>query len=125
MDPATGEMLHCSAGHPPALLVRADGRVERLSEGGLPLGLFPEAEYGVGRAVLEHGDRLVLHTDGITEAAPGPGRDPVFGSERLVEAMRGATGADAACGAILAALDAFVDGTPLRDDATLVVVARR
>jgi serine phosphatase RsbU (regulator of sigma subunit) len=48
----------------------------------------------------------------------------VFGSERLIAAMASTAGAAAGCQAIIAALDAFVDGAPLRDDATLVVVAR-
>ena len=124
IDPTTGETLHCSAGHPPAIVVRADGSIERLVDGGLPLGLFPDATYRHGSIVLGVGDRLVLYTDGITEASPGPGREPIFGSERLIAAMQGTDDAVGACRAIIAALDAFVAGAPLRDDATLVVVAR-
>ena len=124
IDPTTGETLHCSAGHPPALVVRADGSIERLVDGGLPLGLFADATYQHGSTVLGIGDRLVLYTDGITEASPGPGREPIFGSERLVAAMKDTDDAASACRAIIAALDAFVAGAPLRDDATLVVVAR-
>jgi serine phosphatase RsbU (regulator of sigma subunit) len=57
-----------NAGHNPPILLRADGRVERLETGGLILGILPEQEYEQETVTLQRGDVLVLFTDGITEA---------------------------------------------------------
>lgn len=126
VDPSTGETIHSSAGHPPVIVLRRDGSVERLVEGGVPLGLFPDSGYRSGTTTLAPGDRLLFHTDGITEASPGPGRDPTFGAERLIAAARSVAtgGAAATCEAIIRDVDAFTAGARLRDDATLVVVEK-
>jgi serine phosphatase RsbU (regulator of sigma subunit)/PAS domain-containing protein len=57
-----------SAGHPAALLVRPDGRIRALDGGGLPLGIFADAEPGIQRFTLEPGEVLFLFTDGLTSA---------------------------------------------------------
>ena len=114
------------AGHPAVLLLRASGEVIRLDEGGLPLGLFPEADYGESTATLEPGDRLVLYTDGVAEAAPEGRRDDQFGEERLIDAVRSAEpDARKACEAIFHELASFTRGAALKDDATAVVAVRR
>jgi hypothetical protein len=51
--------------------VRADGTVERLAAGGAVLGVFPDGTYEQGRVAMLSGDRLILFTDGITEARDG------------------------------------------------------
>jgi serine phosphatase RsbU (regulator of sigma subunit) len=68
LDPATHRMCYSNAGHNPPLVVRADGRLEKLETGGLLLGIFPMATYEEGQLQLEPGDILVLFTDGVTEA---------------------------------------------------------
>src|SRR5256886_5741589 len=60
-----------SAGHPPAVVLRSDGRVLMTSGGGLPLGLFPEAEPATQELALDDGDILFLYTDRVAQA-PGP-----------------------------------------------------
>ena len=80
-DTDEGTLTYANAGHYPPILVRADGRVERLAVGGPVLGVFPSADYEQGRVALESGDRLVLFTDGITEVTP-PGADGDNGSIR-------------------------------------------
>ena len=80
LDPATGRLDYCSAGHPPALLLHADGRIESLSEGGTLLGVLPDASFDEARVELGAGDTLLVYSDGILEA-----RDPSdqeFGRER-------------------------------------------
>ena len=52
LDPATGVVNYCSAGHPPALLLRANGELELLSEGGMLLGVVPGTPYTSGRFEL-------------------------------------------------------------------------
>ena len=75
--------------------------------------------------MLPPGGRLVLYTDGIVEASPPEGREPYFGTDRLIEAARDQRGtAESACIGIFAHVDEFTRGAALRDDATLVVVLR-
>ncbi|MFJ7343085.1 PP2C family protein-serine/threonine phosphatase [Streptomyces sp. NPDC101110] len=73
-----------SGGHPPALVLRADGRAEFLpTPGGLLIGVVPGAPIGTAETVLAPGDTVVLYTDGLTEARVGPGRDDLFGEDAL------------------------------------------
>ncbi len=62
------EVCVASAGHPPILVVRREGRIERLLPTGPALGLYPDAVFGQQETVLEKGDRLLLYTDGVYEA---------------------------------------------------------
>ena len=83
------------AGHPHPMLVRSDGRVQKLGHGGLPVGLVPEARFDAIRAPIAPGDRLVLISDGFTECPLPDGQD--FGEAGLVRSLtRSAhlTGAD-------------------------------
>ncbi len=79
----TGEIQYCSAGHDPPLLcdISDDSPIQKLSEGGLILGVIPDAEYNCGRAIIKEGGKLLLYTDGITETF-SPSEEP-FGLERL------------------------------------------
>jgi serine phosphatase RsbU (regulator of sigma subunit) len=69
-DPQSGKLNYVSAGHPPALLVRANGTRDSLHEGGPGLGLFEAAEFEEGNKVLGPGDTLVAYSDGVSEAWP-------------------------------------------------------
>lgn len=68
---ATGEVALVQAGHPHPVVLRADGRVEQLGDGGLPVGLIPGAIYDRTEMRLFPGDRLLLTSDGVTEC-PSP-----------------------------------------------------
>src|SRR5258707_973421 len=68
LDPATGELVFTNAGHNPPLLVRATGGFESLAGGGMILGILPMAQYVEVHTRMEHGDTLVLFSDGVTEA---------------------------------------------------------
>jgi serine phosphatase RsbU (regulator of sigma subunit)/PAS domain-containing protein len=111
-----------SAGHPGPLLIRADGRVEALPGGGLPLGLFPAAEPGTAPVTMHAGDLLLLYTDGVTQARARAG--PGYFGERLADELPGLAGhtaADAAR-AIQSLLREFTAGN-LRDDATILTLS--
>jgi sigma-B regulation protein RsbU (phosphoserine phosphatase) len=115
-------MVFSNAGHNPPMLVRADGSVHRLSSGGTVLGVFDDATYEQREIALRPGDRLVLFTDGITEAENADGEE--FGDTRLVDtvlAQRHAS-ARAAIDAIFDRVRDFTAGV-FRDDATLIAVA--
>src|SRR5256714_2160349 len=86
LDPATGLLNYCSAGHPPALLLRATGEIESLSEGGLLLGVLPDAVYAHGSIQLKGGDTLLVYSDGIIESLNKAGEE--FGYARLEKRLK-------------------------------------
>lgn len=120
-DAGTRRMAFTNAGHHPPLLVHADGSVERLTQGGMVLGVFEHATFEQGEAQLAPGDRVVLFTDGITEAADDS--DDQFGDERLIASIRrhGHVAAHLVDG-IFDEVSSFA-GSQFADDATVVVVA--
>jgi serine phosphatase RsbU (regulator of sigma subunit) len=122
LDPVTGRLDYCSAGHPPALLLRAHGHLESLSEGGPLLGVVPTASFAGGCVELRAGDILLACSDGILESRNSA--DEEFGNERLEAQLRRArTGpADAVLFSVLGAVQDFAAAQPLIDDMSLVVV---
>jgi serine phosphatase RsbU (regulator of sigma subunit) len=124
LDAATGVLDYCSAGHPPAFLLRANGKLESLSRGGLLLGVMPEVVYMNGRAELDVDDVLLIYSDGITESRNRAGEE--FGYARLEAELRRVQieSADAALFSVLGAVQDFAGTRPLLDDMTLVVVRR-
>jgi sigma-B regulation protein RsbU (phosphoserine phosphatase) len=123
LDPATGDLEYCSAGHPPALLLRPDARCDWLSTGGMLAGVTPNAPYATGRVSLED-DVLVVYSDGVIEARNGA--DQEFGEHGLEAHLRrsGAPAADAVLFSLLAAVQDFAAPHALMDDTSLVVVRR-
>jgi sigma-B regulation protein RsbU (phosphoserine phosphatase) len=122
LDGQKGTLTYANAGHNPPLLVRASGEAAWLSSGGTVLGVFPDAQYVEGRVSIGTGDRLVLYTDGITEARSSD--DEEFGASRLCNAAtdhRG-LGADEMHADMLNDVTTFT-GCTFQDDATLIVVA--
>ncbi|OCX61695.1 fused response regulator/phosphatase [Thioclava sp. SK-1] len=73
LDLVSGEVELVQAGHPHPCVLRANGDVEFLGDGGLPVGLIEGATYELISTKLQAGDRLILMSDGITEAAPQGG----------------------------------------------------
>jgi sigma-B regulation protein RsbU (phosphoserine phosphatase) len=124
LAPETGRVSYVNAGHNPPLLVRGNGTVETLTEGGMVLGLFDSIPYEEGHAELRAGDTLLIFSDGVTETFSPKGDE--FGEQRLGEVAVRGRGLDAAGlqTEILRELDAFAAGTKATDDRTLVVVKR-
>src|SRR5262249_9664258 len=125
LDSETGRLDYCSAGHPPALLLRAGGKLELLSDGGPLLGVVPEASFVGGSVELRDRDVLVVYSDGILEASDYDEQE--FGFERLEARLRRAQSdyADGILFSMLGAVQDFVGSCPQADDMTLVVVRRR
>jgi len=89
LDPKTGLLRYANGGHNPPYLRHADGDIETLDgTGGIVLGVMPEAKFPNHTLQLRPGDRLVLYTDGLTEAF-NPGNEP-YGVERLLAQLRAA-----------------------------------
>jgi phosphoserine phosphatase RsbU/P len=125
LDPATGRLLYVNAGHNPPLLIRCDGSIERLAATGLALGILPDPPLDAFTAEIEPGDRLLLYTDGITEAENA--LEEEFGEARLfafVDSHRGDSDRGLLDG-VLANVLLFGGGVRPRDDMTLMVVGRR
>lgn len=82
LDHARGELLYSNAGHPAPILLRSDGSVRFLSEGGPVLGVVCDASFDTGRIILKPNDSLVEFTDGLIECRNQQGEE--FGTDRLV-----------------------------------------
>jgi serine phosphatase RsbU (regulator of sigma subunit)/pSer/pThr/pTyr-binding forkhead associated (FHA) protein len=124
LDPATGELDYVNAGHNPPLLVREDGTVEKLSEGGLVLGMFENVVYDGGRVEMRRGDTLVIYSDGVTETWGPDGEE--YGEESLLPLVvrDRRLGAEALQNSILQAIERFEAGARATDDRTIVVLKR-
>ncbi len=121
LDRVRGALTYSNAGHPPPVLLHADGTVRPLDRGGPVLGMLADVDHEEAAAPLRPGDRLVLYTDSVIEAS---GKAGELGEERLLAGLRGLRGLSApeAARAVLEMAVRFADGGPLQDDATVVVV---
>ena len=124
IDAGENRLTYASAGHCPPLLLRGSGEVISLKEGGTPLGILPGKEYADTEVQLEAGDRLILYTDGLTEAMNAEEQE--FGEARLVEMGKRNRALSAAdlLEAIMKEVSGYSGGS-FQDDFTLVVVAVR
>ncbi len=123
-DDTTRRLRYTNCGHNPPILLRADGRVERLSATATILGAFEAWDCSVAETILAPGDALLLYSDGITEARSD--QDDEFGEARLLETLRRHRHAEAPAlvAAILQAVGEFSAGEQA-DDITLVATRCR
>lgn len=122
LDSRSGILDYCSAGHPPALHLRANGQLELLSEGGPVLGAVPGAMFDRGSVLMGRDDLLLVCSDGILESFNEAEQE--FGAMRLQTELRRARGgtAESVLFSVLGAVQDFAAPRPLTDDMTLVVV---
>jgi sigma-B regulation protein RsbU (phosphoserine phosphatase) len=122
LDAANGLLEYCNAGHLEPVVVRSDGEAEVLRGGGLVLGVLPTAKYENASVDLSCGDRMVLFTDGISEAETVACEE--FGEQRVMDLVRQnlQLTAEQLKSLLLQRVDEFC-GSQLRDDATLIVIA--
>jgi serine phosphatase RsbU (regulator of sigma subunit)/putative methionine-R-sulfoxide reductase with GAF domain len=123
IDPATGALTYCCAGHNPPLLLRRDGRFSELTTPGIALGVLEEITLHQATVIMEPGDVLLCYTDGVTESFDEQGDQ--FGVPRLIEVAQRHQGesARAIIEAINAALQSFSNGV-IYDDITMLVIRR-
>jgi sigma-B regulation protein RsbU (phosphoserine phosphatase) len=122
LDPPSGKLQTVCAGHPYPVLVRATGGFLEIGEGSLPLGMKDPLAVTMQEFTMEPGDLLVLYTDGLPEAMGSSGE--AFSYGRLASLASGGGSPQQVHDRILSAFLAHVEGEPLRDDVTLLVVAR-
>lgn len=123
LDPVSGLLRYANGGHNPPCLRRADGSVELLSgAGGLVLGAMPGVNFPDHAVQLLPGDRLVLYTDGVTEAFNCA--EEAYGMDRMVAEIRahGAGQAGPLVERICRSVETFAGNVPQSDDITLAVL---
>jgi serine phosphatase RsbU (regulator of sigma subunit)/anti-sigma regulatory factor (Ser/Thr protein kinase) len=122
LDPATGHLRFANAGHDVPYVKTADG-VEELRARGMPLGLMPGMAYEEKETVLQPGESVLLHSDGIVEAHD-PDRE-MFGFPRLKQTVAGHAGGQALIDHVIAELETFTgQGAEQEDDITMVTLER-
>ncbi|HET7696205.1 MAG TPA: SpoIIE family protein phosphatase [Vicinamibacterales bacterium] len=122
LDPATRRMRYVNAGHHPQFVLRTDGRLEKMSSTGLPVGLLAGHGYKEIEVQLGAGDLLFFYTDGCVEMENDRGE--MFGSERLeaLVAASSVSSADEVLATVELAIAKFRGGRDLFDDATMMAV---
>ncbi len=122
LDQRHSVLHYVNAGHVPPAVVRSDGTVEFLCEGGMVVGLFPSVKFERGHIRLRSGDIFVACTDGITEAMDT--EDNEYGRERLAETVHRERDAPAArmVEAILKDVDKFSLGGHHEDDRVILIL---
>ena len=124
LDTRTGEIRYSNGGHNPPYLLRAGGQVEQTELcGGLVLGQFAQATYQCKSARLQPGDRIFLHTDGITEAMNE--HRELFSESRLASLLAplGTEPLDRCVLSVFDAVHDFAAGAPQSDDVTLLGIS--
>jgi len=121
LDAGARTLRYCNAGHPYPILV-SGGSVRMLDQGGAVLGVFPDWKYADSTVELNRGDRLLLFTDGISEAAQPDGEQ--FGIENIAAILKAndKSSAPALNQLLLTRVTGFCEAK-FQDDATLLVVA--
>ena len=121
IDPTAGLARIVQAGHPPLLRLPRRGPVETVGNGGMPVGALPWAEYEECTCAFHPGDRLILTTDGVTEAADADGQ--LFGDDRYLDLLTRVGRSDVKT--LFAALDAALwdwCGTEAFDDDVTILI---
>ncbi|MCE5200642.1 MAG: PAS domain S-box protein [Armatimonadota bacterium] len=118
----TGKTCYSGAGHPPAIILRADGSTVFLSCTNLALGIVGELTYDEYEEQLNPGDKLVLYTDGISEARTDSKMLDLEGIQRTLSG-HGDWSAEETAESLITAATQWADGK-LKDDAAVVVVER-
>jgi sigma-B regulation protein RsbU (phosphoserine phosphatase) len=115
-------LRYTNAGHNAPLLVRADGTVERLWDGGTVLGAFDGVPFEEGQTSLGAGDLLVVFSDGINEAQNATGEE--YGEQRLTDfaVSRRAETVENIRGDIFDEIDRWTGSAERGDDQTLVIL---
>ncbi len=124
LDPSTGELEFCNAGHNPPVLISSDGSCERLTTSGAVLGMLPAFDYQSGHVSLGVGDGLVMFSDGVTEALNPD--DDEFGEEQLIDLLGRSCKSDASAilRHILEAIRRHAAERSQSDDITILAMKR-
>jgi phosphoserine phosphatase RsbU/P len=122
LDTGRRTLTYCNAGHNPPLWIRKSGEIRQLEKGGLILGMMANVPFETDTITVESGDRLLLYTDGISEAVDSNGAE--FGMERIEQTAIQNTDASAQdlVDRLITGVESFRGEAYQNDDMTLVVV---
>jgi serine phosphatase RsbU (regulator of sigma subunit) len=117
-----GQLRYANAGHCAPFLVGADGRLRKLHTTGMPVGMIEDATFQVAEVQLTPGDKVLIYSDGVTEAANSEGE--FFGAEGVRACARDhfRDTAEGLREAVLAAQERFTEGGAVADDITVLVL---
>jgi sigma-B regulation protein RsbU (phosphoserine phosphatase) len=119
-----GGVEYLSAGHPPLLVRRADGTVERFEATMVPIALLPEREAVSSGFELDPRDAVMVATDGLIELVNA--EDDIFGIDRVVSELAATDGSPMAVfHGLIEAVDQFHELERLDDDLSFIVLRRR
>ncbi|MBQ0086060.1 MAG: SpoIIE family protein phosphatase [Bacteroidales bacterium] len=124
----TGEFKYCNAGHNPIVTISPDGKAEYMkAKPNLAAGLFSDFPYEEESCTLQHGSRLVIYTDGVTEAEKADKTQ--FGEDRLIEWSENRctlfSDSGEACEDLYSTVKQFTDGNEQNDDITIMTIILR
>ena len=125
MDYRSGTFTYCNAGHDAPFVIRNNGERSQLDVGGVVLGFVPVYVYEEETISLASGDRLIIYSDGITEAMNG--NDEEFSDARLMDmfaALKHLTAKDS-IDQINTTVKAHAGDTPQSDDMTLMILDKK
>jgi sigma-B regulation protein RsbU (phosphoserine phosphatase) len=124
VDATTGEVVFSGAGADPCIVLRAGGKSELIEMNGNPLGIIANAIYETTTVQLEHGDTVIMATDGLTEARHGQSFLEIEGVAELAEAIGPSATLQQMCAAIYRGAYDHALGN-LRDDVCLLLARRQ
>ncbi len=123
-DPRTGQLIYVNAGHMPPLVVKTTGDIDRLTDGGIALGMFERSTYRTGHRLLNPDELLAVYSDGITEAENASGRPfDDQGLEAVLRANRHAP-LESIGAATVRAVEQHTGDTRFADDLTILLLRR-
>ncbi|PRY20666.1 sigma-B regulation protein RsbU (phosphoserine phosphatase) [Aliiruegeria haliotis] len=121
VDLVSGEISMVQAGHPYPAVQRANGEVEFIGEGGMPVGLLPDAQFETVTATLQEGDRLFIVSDGVTECEDASGEMLELEGLRDIMQRNASLGSHDFLDALTWDLSRFTGDTELSDDISAVL----
>jgi serine phosphatase RsbU (regulator of sigma subunit) len=123
-DSQTQILRYVNAGHTPPLLISAEGEVTRLSDGDLPVGMFPDATFQERRVMVPGGCSIVVYTDGVSDALNSEGEE--FGEERIMRcltSLRRPMDAEGICKHLAGKVAEWAAGADRFDDTTILALS--
>jgi phosphoserine phosphatase RsbU/P len=121
-DAARRTFEYINAGHNSPIVRRSSGQIERLTAGGLPFGILPDAQYEAASVTLAPGDWLIVFTDGLVEAENA--RQEEYGEIRIMTVLNNGVSLSPPelLKRLMFELDVFVGSTPQHDDVTCMLL---
>lgn len=123
-DSQTQILRYVNAGHTPPILISADGEVTKLSDGDLPVGMFPDATFQEHWVRVPEGCSIVVYTDGVSDALNSEGEE--FGEERIMRCLASfprPMDAEGICKHLAAKVAEWAAGADRFDDTTILALS--